>query len=173
MRVWRLAQAKYPALDGEGARRYGGRWNSEGHAVVYTASHLSLAALELLVHVASDIPPPGYEAVEIEIPDGIIPDTLCPLPEGWYEMIPPIECKDVGDRWIESGQSLICAVPSAVVPEEYNYLLNPAHADMRLVTIIRRRPFSFDPRLVPASAIAKATQEVATPTKSPRTTKRR
>ena len=119
--------------------------------MVYTAGHLSLAALELLVHVDSDIPLPAYEAVEIEIPDTILPETIRSLPDGWYEMIPPADCKRVGDEWIESGRSLLLELPSAVVPEEFNYLLNPTHPEMEHVRISRRRPFSLDERLIPSS----------------------
>ncbi len=147
MTVWRLAKARYAALDGEGARLHGGRWNSPGNAVVYTSSTLSLAVLELLVHTDSDILPVDLIALEIGIPDGAQPEQLGRLPSEWRRIPAPDACPELGDEWIESGRGLILAVPSVVVPMELNYLINPSHESMRDVRVIARHEFALDPRL--------------------------
>ena len=154
MRGWRLSRRKYSALNGEGARLYGGRWNSIGRAVVYMSSHISLAVLELLVHTDSDLIPNDLEVFEIEIPDAISLETIDParLPPDWRTIPNHPECQLRGDAWLVAGTSAVLAVPSAVVPEEMNYLLNPLHPDAGLVHVIDSQPFTFDPRLLPTSA---------------------
>lgn len=150
MRVWRVARRVHSALDGEGARRAGGRWNSPGLAVVYTSSALSLAILELLVHTDPDLVPRDLYAFEIEVPASLVPDHLdvSILPSGWRDIPNHPACRAAGDAWLEQRSHALLGVPSAVVPEELNYLINPAHADAALIKVVRSRPFSFDERLV-------------------------
>lgn len=150
MRVWRLARAAHPALDGDGARRVGGRWNSPGVAVVYTSGTLALAALELLAHTDPDLVPRDLRAFEVDIPDAIRPGLLDPasLPRGWRAASGHPDCRAAGDAWVQAGDEAVLGVPSALIPEERNYLLNPAHAQAARVRVVRARPFAFDARLL-------------------------
>ncbi len=147
MRLWRIARAAYDPLDGEGARRFGGRWSSSGASVVYLAEHLSLAALEVLVHTDPDLLPRDLAAFEIELPDSLPVLEVDPavLPPDWAAVPMHPGCREIGDRWLAEARTPLLAVPSAVIPEERNFLLAPAHTDVRLV---RQRRFAFDARLL-------------------------
>jgi RES domain-containing protein len=150
--IWRIARAAHQALDGEGARVNGGRWNTEGVAVVYASASLSLAVLEYLVHVEPALVPSDLVAMEIELPDdsalGAVVEPAQFPPGDWRSYPAPEWQSDLGDMWIADGTFLWLAVPSAIVPEEHNVLLNPRHARMADVRISSTRPFRFDPRLV-------------------------
>jgi RES domain-containing protein len=150
MRVWRIARQVYDPLDGEGARRFGGRWNSRGLPAAYTAGHLSLAVLELLVHTDPDLMPQDLAVFEIELPDALSIQRIAAgaLPEGWTATPDHRACRELGDAWLAQATHPILEVPSAVVPEESNYLINPAHADSAIVKVVRTRPFVFDARLL-------------------------
>ena len=152
MIVWRIARAARGALDGRGARLNGGRWNSEGKAVVYSSATLSLAALEYLVHVEPLLAPSDLLAIEIELPEGAgvgarVEPTQFPTGD-WRAYPAPEWQSELGDMWIEDGTFLWLAVPSAVVPQEYNVLVNPLHARMADVRVASTRAFSFDKRLL-------------------------
>ena len=146
--LWRLTKARYAAsaFDGEGARLYGGRWNSPGRAVVYLAGSLALAALEILVHVKSQSELEGYVKIRIEVPEGLIA-TVAALPENWQQGRAPDETRAIGDAWLEVGETPLLRVPSVVIPEEHNYLLNPQHPRFSDLTVGKAEPFSFDSRL--------------------------
>ena len=152
MRLWRITRSAYQALDGEGARLNGGRWNNEGQAVVYTSSTLSLAALELLVHVEPLLAPGDLLAAELDVPDDAglgVQVTADVFPPGDWQQYPAPEWQaELGDTSIDDGTFLWLAVPSAIVSHEYNVLLNPRHARMAAVRIVSTRPFSFDKRLL-------------------------
>ena len=140
MLVWRICREAHQALDGEGSRLHGGRWSSERVSVVYTSSTLALAALEYLVHVDIEDVPDDLVAMAIEVPDDLPPD--------WNQVLDHPACARIGDQWAAKGTVLLLLVPSAVVPEESNVLINPDHpraGDVRMVSI---RPFAFDSRLV-------------------------
>lgn len=149
MRVWRIARSAYPALDGEGARISGGRWNSKGIPVVYTAGSRALAMLEVLAWTDPEDVPKDYEIKEIVVPEGITVEVVDPheLPPDWRKPRSPA-CRAVGDAWAGAERSLVLQVPSALVPEEPNFLLNPRHAAAANVRVVVCRPFSFDPRLL-------------------------
>lgn len=153
MRLWRLQRGAYPALDGEGARRHGGRWNTKGRAVAYCSTHLSLAILELLVHTDPDLVPGDLTLFEIEVPDVFVIAT--PSDEhGGIRMASLSETQAIGDIWLsEPGHAPLLRVPSmilpsAVVPEESNVLLDVAHRDAPRVTVSSVTPFQFDERLL-------------------------
>jgi RES domain-containing protein len=150
VRVWRLARAAYPALDGEGARRYGGRWNAPGIPVVYASTHLSLAALELLVHVEPQDLPADLVAFEIDVPDDAPMETLDPtsLQADWHRAVECPTCRDAGARWAAELTALALIVPSAVVPAETNVLLNPVHAHATRLSVVSTAPFEFDARII-------------------------
>jgi RES domain-containing protein len=147
--VWRLTRRAHQALDGEGARLYGGRWNSEGVAVVYASATLALAALEYLVHVDPQDVPDDLVALRVDVPDAAAAETVAvaDLPADWNTLDDHPACVARGDAWAAVGTALALRVPSAIVPEEGNVLLNPAHPGMRLVRVAAARPFAFDPRL--------------------------
>ena len=151
MRAWRISRKRYAknAFDGEGAYRYGGRWNSRGVRVVYLSSSPALAALEVLVNAADPqllrtIP---HLAIPVEFDSSLLtrPERL---PKNWSDDPPPKSAARMGDTWVISAVSLLLEVPSAVIPFENNYLLNPAHPAMRSLHIGNPQAFSFDPRLL-------------------------
>lgn len=149
-RAWRIVKAKHAgsAFDGEGAKLYGGRWNSVGTRLVYTSGSLSLAALESLVHLN----PPvtfRYTAIAVEFDEALMERmVLADLPLGWTEEPPPPATQRVGDEWVKAGRSAVLEVPSVIIPEELNYLINPSHPDFRKIKIGKAVPFAFDPRLL-------------------------
>jgi RES domain-containing protein len=142
MRLWRLSQERFaPGLDGEGARLAGGRWNSPGRALIYASATLSLAVLEVLVN----LPPPMRRsgafprmiAIELELDEVHIAAAPDGLPD-------PVLCRAFGDRWIDDRRNLALRVPSAVIPQEMNLLINPAHPDLAALRLLRQLPFVFD-----------------------------
>ena len=149
--AWRIVKTKYAsqAFDGEGARQFGGRWNSIGRRVVYTSSSLSLAILELLVHLETSAILPAYSLFCIQLEESLIwhlpGDTL---PTHWRETPAPSELRFIGDQWLTEERSVALAVPSVIVPQEENFLLNPGHPDFARLTIKPPQPFSFDERLL-------------------------
>lgn len=149
MRVWRVCSKKHQRFDGEGARRYGGRWNHQGTSVVYTSGSLSLAALELFVHVDIDIAPVDLMAIQADVPDSLAIEAIKieSLPKDWRRYPEPETLKDIGTAWAAKASTVILAVPSVVIPEERNYLLNPAHRDFKRIRIHKPTPFRFDPRM--------------------------
>ena len=148
MTSWRLTKADYAAsaFDGEGARLYGGRWNSPGRRVVYAAGSLALAALEILVHIRRRGELQGYVKFRLEFADELM-STVDALPADWRQGRAPDSTRAVGDRWLAAGETPILRVPSVVIPEEWNYLLNPQHPRFCEVEIGPPTPFTFDPRL--------------------------
>jgi RES domain-containing protein len=150
--VWRLASpAHADALDGEGNRIFGARWNSPGRGVVYTGVNLSLCVLETYVNFPAvrraDIP--EFEAIRISVPDdaGTTRISLAELERLLSTPDPTNACRDTGDHWLNDGAHLLLVAPSVVVPEEENVMINPAHPRMKDVAIVHRRRFRFDPRL--------------------------
>lgn len=148
MRVWRLARRAHAALDGEGGRRYGGRWNSAGRRLLYTSSHLSLAALEVLVHFDTDEVPEDLQAFAIEIPDALATELLTAdiLPISWTRQ--EFATRAFGDEWLTAARTPVLVVPSAIVPEETNVLVNPAHPATHGAVVVATRRFVYDPRLL-------------------------
>jgi RES domain-containing protein len=136
MIAWRLCRRPHADLSGEGARRFGGRWNSPGRPVVYLAEHPALAALELRVHL--DLPfeliPEDFVLMRVSVPDGSVADSSAvPL--------------DVGNAWLAEAPSAALRVPSVLVPHSWNVLLNPRHADAARAEVLDVEPFGFDPRM--------------------------
>lgn len=150
MLVWRITRGAHQELDGKGAELYGGRWNSEGLPVVYTSSTLALAALEYLVHIDIEDVPDDLVAVAIQVPGDAERETVAvtELPVDWARLPGRSACTAIGDRWVEEGAALVLRVPSAIVPEEFNVLINPAHPRAVDVGVVSTRPFVFDPRLL-------------------------
>ena len=149
--AWRLTKTKYlpAAWDGDGAKKAGGRWNSPGTAVVYVSASLSLALVEVLVHLSAEILP-AFSAVPVDFDEALV-TAAARIPAEWKESPPPAATQAIGDQWVASGASAVLRVPSVVVPGESNFMLNPAHRDFRRVHIGAAMVFPFDPRLVPRS----------------------
>lgn len=149
--AFRLVKARRTAtaFDGEGAAKAGGRWNSRGIRVVYASATRSLAALETLVHIDGTIPF-DWVMLRCEFPDELIELVrMAKLPSDWRSHPAPPELRELGDRWAREGRSAVLAVPSVLVPEETNFLLNPLHPDFAKIKKHRKRePFAFDPRLL-------------------------
>lgn len=147
---WRIVKRRYAenACDGEGARRTGGRWNSPGTAMVYTAATESLAILELLVHLERTRILSSYVVIECRFaPEMVIHLERGILPKQWRNARQAAAVRFLGDQWIRLGNSAVLAVPSAVVPRELIYLLNPAHPQFGNITIGKPEPLELDSRL--------------------------
>ena len=149
--AWRICKVRYAptAFDGEGARQYGGRWSSVGTRVVYSAGSRSLAILETLTRLESVVPLPAFVIVSARF-DPSLAERLDPgdLAANWRVQPPSPVTQVLGDAWVESGRSAVLEVPSVVVPEESNFLINPEHPDFRKIRFGRPEPIELDPRLV-------------------------
>lgn len=148
--AWRLVRRKYASevASGQGAVRAGGRWNSRGRAMIYASAHQSLAALENLVHLNPRIIL-SYKMVAITFDEELLQTlAISDLQADWRSEPPPPSTKAVGDQWIKNGTSVVLAVPSTIVPQEANYLLNPRHRDFAKIRFSDPKAFSFDPRLL-------------------------
>lgn len=137
------------AFDGEGARISGGRWNSKGTAMVYMASTRALAVLELLVHLEdSHIIQQNFVIFRVTVNDSYIMDLGNGLPKDWQSDIIPLSTQAIGDDWARQQASAVLEVPSTIIPEEKNYLINPRHPNFKMLKIEEAQPLSFDPRLI-------------------------
>ena len=149
--VHRVVKEKHAAhaLDGEGSRLYGSRWTSPGLRVVHTSHSLSLAVLEILVHLQASAPLAHYVSFRLTIDDEAI-DTLPldALPENWRRFPASPELQGLGDAWITSARSLALRVPSAVIEGEWNYLVNPGHPAYSAVEVEGPRRLELDSRLM-------------------------
>ena len=149
--VYRICKTKYAAtaFDGEGAFRYGGRWNSRGTRIIYAAGSLALAALEILVHLGDDEMLLKYSFIAAEIPLDLILkiEDFSALPANWNESPAPLAAQKIGDDWVRVADSAVLEVPTSIVPLEKNYLLNPAHADWNKIRFGEAQEFVFDERL--------------------------
>lgn len=139
----------HDAISGEGARKFGGRWNSPGRAMTYLGGSRALAALELLVHLTSPLSrAKPYRIIEVKIPLKQIANyPLSILPEGWRESPVSSMTTDIGDEWLDVCGQLALRLPSILIPEETNILLNPNHPDFSKLICGEAREFRFDKRL--------------------------
>jgi RES domain-containing protein len=146
-RILRKRHAKNP-FDGEGAYRYGGRWSSPGIRLAYASEHLSLAMIEYFVHLAQDDPPPDLVVAAADVPDDVsrVHVALGKLLATWRQTPAPVELAAIGDRVARRRRDAILVVPSALAPDEFNWLLNPGHPDFRRVRIHPPELFSYDAR---------------------------
>ncbi len=139
MFAWRLCRGPFADLAGEGARQYGGRWNAPGRPLVYAASSAALAVLEIRVHLdlAPDLLPDDYVLLTIDLRDLAIEELI--------DM--PSDTIAFGDAWLAGRRSPVLQVPSLMVPESPNLLLNPTHPAAGKAAVARQRRFEFDRRL--------------------------
>ena len=149
-RSWRIFKTRFSAdaFSGEGARLYGGRWNSAGIGMVYTAGSMALATLELLVHLDTTSVLPSFSICSVDFDDSLV-ELLAPasIPSDWRQSPPPTSPRLIGDDRIARGSSVVLRVPSAIVEDEYNYLINPAHKNFKRLRIGKVKLFPLDPRL--------------------------
>jgi RES domain-containing protein len=149
MLVYRIGKTKFANdITGEGARLNGGRWNNKGTACIYTAESRALAVLEYTVNVNVDDIPRALCITTFEIPDtGIYELKDADLPGNWRDMPAPSSTKDLGTNLLNTAATLIIKVPSTVITEEFNYLINPAHMDSKDIKIIDVKDFVYDVRI--------------------------
>jgi RES domain-containing protein len=150
MRIWRICRARYAgeAFSGDGARRFGGRWNTPGVPMVYSSSSLALAAIELFVHLEPNQQPDDLVSIAAMLPKGepALRLELDKLPPGWWsDDFEPVRA--VGDKWVRDAASLAIEVPSAALRVEWNVLVNPLHPKIAQLKIEPPQPFHFDARM--------------------------
>ncbi|MEX2048875.1 MAG: RES domain-containing protein [Gemmatimonadota bacterium] len=150
--AWRIAKRRHAknAFDGEGARRYGGRWNSPGRPVVYASETRALATLEILAGLRTPSVIPAYVLIGVEFDQTLVAELdVRRLPERWNASPPGDATQSIGDRWFDSSASVVLRVPSVVVPSEFNYLINPLHSAFGAVSVGRPEALHLDPRILP------------------------
>jgi len=147
---WRIVKEKHAksAFSGEGARIFEGRWNSAGVRMIYCSEHLSLAALEILVHTQPVTLRDKFQVFRVSWDEAIMSAIdLRKLPKGWNAQPPGLISKNIGDEWVHSDRSAVLVVPSVIVPLEKTFLLNPKHRDFGKIKIKDAGGFHLDPRL--------------------------
>ena len=148
--AWRIVQERHSAtaFNEEGAAQYPGRWNERGVPMVYTAGSLSLAALEILVHIGNAGLSRRYVSIPVSF-DSTLCRQLTPsdLPQDWATDPAPESTRVLGVQWIEAASSVVLALPSAIVPLESIFLINPRHKDVSGISIGEPGEFRFDSRL--------------------------
>jgi len=152
-RAWRITKARYAesALSGEGGRLVSGRWHFRGSPVVYLSETVSLAAMETFVHLPLKYSTPKnqFVLIAVTIPDDV-PVAEIPvqeLPQDWDRDPVPESTQRLGQQWLDDGETGLLKVPSSVIPQESNYLLNPLHPDVARLDLSAPEPFDFDPRM--------------------------
>lgn len=149
--AWRILKKRHVpfAFDGEGARQYGGRWNSPGTSVVYASETRALCLLEVLAGLRSVKPIDAYVLIPVRFHDAmVIGVERNDLAADWRRSPPPPTTQQIGDDWVQRQRSAVLRVPSAIVPEESNYLLNPAHPDFGRIEIGPPEEILIDSRLL-------------------------
>ena len=151
MELFRITQEKFTDdLSGNGSRLFGGRWNSEGYFALYTSSFRSLALLETLAHTpAKMLTVKVYYIITLSVPDNQIAQKVfvSNLPSGWDAPDTRPFTKKLGDQFLHDNNELLLEVPSVLMPEESNFVLNPLHKEMRKVKIVNKRTIYFDHRI--------------------------
>lgn len=151
MVVYRIARTSYIRdLSGAGAKRYGGRWNTKGIALLYTSQYRSLAILEVLVNTGMRNLPKDLSMLKLRLPErNPLPEIkAADLPGNWRSSPAPYRLAEIGSEWITANTELSLSVPSAVVPEEKNILINPNHPAFKKIRIESVSSFSLDSRLL-------------------------
>ena len=149
MIVYRVGKTRYARdLSGEGARLYGGRWNHKLTACLYSSESRALAVLEYTVNVNIDDIPRALSITSIELPNAVIEElSMADLPGNWMEIPAPSSTKDFGTNVLKDANSPIVKIPSTVIPEEFDYLLNPLHPGSKGFKIVEIKDFVFDVRI--------------------------
>ena len=149
--AYRIFKTKHSAAwsDGEGAFRFGGRWNSRGTRLLYTSASLSLAVLEMLVHLDSEELMSAYSYAAIEFDEKLVVNVVDfqKLPPNWGDSPTPVTIQEIGDGWARSNTSAVLKVPTSILPGEFNYILNVEHPDFPKINLGEPWQFVFDNRL--------------------------
>lgn len=145
MKLWRISN--YSDLSGAGGLRYSARWHTKGRPVIYAAEHPAGALSEFLVHIDLEDMPNSFQLVTIELDDDIEAIKLEPdqLPKGW--ITDTRISRAVGDEWLKFGTSLLLRIPSVIIPDAYNILINPSHSDMNKLNVTKVERVPLDYRL--------------------------
>lgn len=150
---WRLCKPQFARsikeiMSGEGASLFGGRWNSKGVPVVYLGSTLSLSSMEMLVHLKDSEVLQDYNKLQVSFPESLVEYIdIQDLPKDWAVPAINSSVQFIGDDWVQDQSSLVLQVPSVVIPEESNYLINPKHPDFEKLIFSDIESYRFDPRL--------------------------
>lgn len=158
IKSWRIVKKKFRdiAFTGEGAAKFGGRWNSIGTPVTYVAESLSLATLEILAGGCQLTTMTNYIKIPVEFDSSLVETvSIETLPDEWHAYPSCESSHIIGDTWAKEKRSVILKVPSAVIQEEYNYLINPFHPDINMVKIGKPEHLLIDERLLHLSNITK------------------
>jgi RES domain-containing protein len=148
--AWRIIREKHAAnaFDGEGARLYGSRWSSPGTPIAFASQSLSLAVLEVLVHLNRSSPLANYVVFTVEFSDELVQDLdVAVLPKNWRSFPAPGETRQIGDNWITGNSGVLLRVPSVIVPNECNFLINPVHHEFSKLIISGPEPLDVDKRV--------------------------
>lgn len=146
MRLWRISN--YADLSGMGGVRFPARWHHKGHPILYAAEHPAGALAEFLVHLDLEDLPDRFQLLTLELPDG----TPCPdiggaaLPEDWANN--PMATRAIGSRWLKARDSLLLRVPSVLVPDAFNVLVNPQHPDAGTLKLVKTERVPLDSRFI-------------------------
>lgn len=149
---WRIVKRRYAdrAFDGEGARLHGGRWNSAGRQVVYLSESRALATLEILAGLRTPAVIPAYVLIKVEFEEDVVTELhKRTLPAEWIASPPGTATQRIGDQWFDVMTSVVLRVPSAVVPGEFNFLINTLHPDFRTLKVGSPEQLYMDPRILP------------------------
>lgn len=147
MEVFRITKVQY--ADRLVASGGAARWNARGRFVIYTAATRALACLENVVHRSGEGLQETFRVMVIQLPDTVRMDTISPdtLPPDWFAYTNYAQCQQLGEDWLQRGQAAVLRVPSAIIPQEWNFLINPMHPDFSSIRLIKIEPFAFDPRI--------------------------
>ena len=148
MIIYRLTTSEFANdLSGDGAKIYGGRWNPAGFAALYISEFISLSILEILVRADKFTSPDTYTLLNIQIPENSVANIeLKKLKDGWQSHIE--YTRSIGEEFLKTNQTLVLKVPSAIVPQEHNFLINPQHKDFKKIKIISTELLELDKRLL-------------------------
>jgi RES domain-containing protein len=147
--VWRIARTAHAAFGGEGVRLYGSRWTPRGTPAVFTSATLSLAALERFVHTDPDLDPDDLVATSVDLGPKLAIEgvSTADLPPDWRTYPPLPGLALIGERWLQQRRTAVLSVPSVMIPQEHNFIINPNHVDFEMIRVGRPEPFSFDARM--------------------------
>jgi len=137
-------------LSGKGGLVASGRWHTHPRLVIYTSESLALANLELLVHLKAHLLPKNLVAIELDVPDAVqvVELGIDKLPKAWRRWPAPRTTQNIGNAWLDDQSSALLKVPSAIIPTEFNFLINPLHPDCERITVTSKVNFTIDARLI-------------------------
>jgi RES domain-containing protein len=148
--LWRLYRSRHgPGLDGIGGMFAEGRWHTLGEPVVYFGGSAAIVVLERLAHTDPDLLPDDLQLARFDFAGPVLDtkvEEFTDLPANWRQ--DESATRRIGGQWRSRGSACLLAVPSAILPEERNFVLNPEHPDAKLLRLVGKRRFAFDPRLI-------------------------